>query len=97
MTQDVPSRTDLRLAQDALEWEHFAMRTRPWRAELFARFACEVAEVSPNVERVLELGSGSGFLAKHLLQSLSDVELVLLDFSSAMHELARETLNKPRQ
>ena len=64
------------------------MQKRPWRAEFFARFASEVAEVSPKVERVLELGSGPGFLAKHLLQSLSYVELVLLDFSSAMHELA---------
>ena len=92
MPQDIPSPIDLRLAQDALEWEQSAMQKRPWRAEFFARFASEVAEVSPKVQRVLELGSGPGFLAKHLLQSLSHVEIVLLDFSSAMHELARVRL-----
>ena len=92
MPQDVPSPIDLRLAQYALEWEQSAMQKRPWRAEFFARFASEVAEISPKVGRILELGSGPGFLAQHLLQSMSHIELVLLDFSSAMHELASARL-----
>ena len=42
--------------------------------------------------KVLELGSGPGFLALHLLEKLEHLELVLLDFSAAMHELARKRL-----
>ena len=70
------------------------MQKRPWRAEFFASFASECAEVSPQIRRILELGSGPGFLAQHLLQSLSHIDLVLLDFSSAMHELARARLGE---
>lgn len=92
--QDVPSPIDLRLAQDAFEWEQSAMQKRPWRTEFFDHFASEVAEISPQARRVLELGSGPGFLAEHLLQSLSHIDLVLLDFSSAMHELAKARLGE---
>lgn len=91
---DIPSPIDLRLAQDALEWEQSAMQKRPWRAEFFACFANEIAEASPKVERVLELGSGPGFLAQHLLQSLNNIDLVLLDFSCAMHDLAKVRLGE---
>lgn len=89
---DVPSPIDLRLMPDAREWERLAMRKRPWRAEFFARFASEIAAMSPEVRRVLELGSGPGFLAKHLLEALSSISCVLLDYSPAMHQLARERL-----
>ena len=42
----------------------------------------------------MELGSGPGFLAQHLLQALPELALdyVALDFSAAMHALARERL-----
>jgi ubiquinone/menaquinone biosynthesis C-methylase UbiE len=42
--------------------------------------------------RVLELGSGPGFLASHLLSTLPHMRMVLFDFSVAMHELARQRL-----
>ena len=38
---------------------------------------------------ILELGSGPGFLARHLLSALPVSKYVALDFSLAMHELAR--------
>jgi ubiquinone/menaquinone biosynthesis C-methylase UbiE len=41
---------------------------------------------------VLELGSGPGFLARHLLEILLSVHYVALDFSPAMHTLAQEYL-----
>jgi len=37
---------------------------------------------------VLELGSGPGFLAGHLLGAVPGLALTLLDFSAAMHALA---------
>jgi methylase of polypeptide subunit release factors len=92
MHQDVPSPIDLRLMSDASEWERTATEKRPWRAEFFEKFADELKELQPPIRRVLELGSGPGFLASHLLGALPDLHMVLLDFSSALHELARRRL-----
>jgi len=92
MLEDIPSPIDLRLMPDALEWEQSAVEKRPYRGEFFAAFADELAAASPRVNRILELGSGPGFLAQHILSSLPDVSCVLLDFSPAMHELAKARL-----
>lgn len=70
------------------------MSKRPWRAEFFAQFASEIAASPYKVQRVLELGSGPGFLAEHLLRSLDLVEYVLLDFSASMHDLAKARLGE---
>lgn len=91
---DVPSPIDLRLMSDAREWELSAMSKRPWRMEFISRFANEIAVTTPMVSRVLELGSGPGFLAKHILETLNTISYVLLDFSPAMHELANARLGK---
>jgi SAM-dependent methyltransferase len=88
MQTDVPSPIDLRLMSDAVEWEQAAMVKRPWRTKFFARFASEIASISPPVSRILELGSGPGFLAEYLLKTLGGISYVLLDFSAVMHQLA---------
>lgn len=88
---DVPSPIDLRSPVDAAEWERTAMAKRPWRADMFARIAEQLAGRT----RVLELGSGPGFLAAHLLGRL-ELDYVALDFSAAMHELARARLGSAR-
>src|ERR1700723_757955 len=92
MHQDVPSPIDLRSMSDASEWERTATEKRPWRAEFFEKFADELKTLRPSVQRVLDLGSGPGFLATYLLSVLPDLHMVLLDFSGAMHELARRRL-----
>jgi SAM-dependent methyltransferase len=92
VTEDVPSPIDLASMPDALEWERTAMQKRPWRTEVFAKFAEELGRQGPSISRVLELGSGPGFLAHHLLNALPQVQLVLLDSSAAMHVLARQRL-----
>src|ERR1700722_16786747 len=92
ISSDVPSPIDLRLMSDASEWEATAMEKRPWRAECFAKFADELVHVQPSAARVLELGSGPGFLAYELLSGSSDLHMTLLDFSEAMHMLARQRL-----
>jgi len=68
------------------------MSKRPWRAEFFAQFAVQIASAPRSIHRVLEIGSGPGFLAKHLLEALSGISFVLLDFSTAMHQLAMSRL-----
>jgi SAM-dependent methyltransferase len=90
MTADVPSPIDLRDPKDAAEWASTAMTKRPWRTEFFARFAEELSRLPRR--HVLELGSGPGFLAEAILGSVSDVRYTLLDFSSAMHDLAAKRL-----
>lgn len=94
MTDDVPSPIDLLRMQDAREWERTAMEKRPWRTEFFKRISGEIAATVPPVKRILELGSGPGFLAQHLLQTVDNIFYVMLDFSAAMHELARARLGE---
>lgn len=88
---DVPSPIDLQSAKDAIAWEQAAMTVRPWRVEFFECFAAEIA-ANTGTSRVLELGSGPGFLAAHLLNALPALQMVLLDFSAPMHQLARTRL-----
>jgi ubiquinone/menaquinone biosynthesis C-methylase UbiE len=76
----------------ASEWEATAMEKRPWRTEFFATFASELANMEPKAARVLELGSGPGFLANEVLSEIFGLRMTLLDFSEAMHALARQRL-----
>ena len=77
---------------DAQEWEAAAMAKRPWRSEFFDGFAAAIQSASSPVTRVLELGSGPGFLAERLLTALPSVSYFALDFSPAMHQLAARRL-----
>lgn len=92
MINDVPITLDFRRADKAREWTESAMSVRPWRADFFAAFAEIVARGCAGKHcRVLELGSGPGFLAKQLLDA-ADLSYVAVDFSAAMHELAKQRL-----
>jgi SAM-dependent methyltransferase len=89
MPLDVPSPIDLRLMEDARPWAETALARRPVRPEIFDAFA---REIGAGPRRVLELGSGPGFLAEHLLRANPELDYVALDFSGAMHQLAAERL-----
>jgi SAM-dependent methyltransferase len=91
MTIDFPSPIDLRLMADARPWAETALARRPARPEFFDAFARLVGR---DGVRVLELGSGPGFLAEHLLRALPGLDYVALDFSPAMHQLAAERLGE---
>lgn len=90
---DVPSPIDFRQMENAIAWERQAM-DRPFRREFFDAFAHELRKLGKATPRVLELGSGPGFLALHLLHQLPHTDLNLLDFSPAMHNLARRRLGE---
>lgn len=92
MTADVPSPIDLRRPDHAREWTEHAMAVRPWRADFFDAFVDEIGPGAGRPRRVLELGSGPGFLASRILQAWPDLDYVAVDFSAAMHELSRERL-----
>lgn len=92
MPTDIPSPIDLRTLRDALAWEASALQKRPWRAEFFARFQQAIADRPTGARRILELGSGPGFLAERLLPAFPEAAYVALDFSPAMHQLAARRL-----
>lgn len=90
---DIPSPIDLRRMDDARQWAESALSKRPHRVEFFAAFAAAIGQASAGRAcRVLELGSGPGFLAEHLLREHAALDYVALDFSPAMHELAAQRL-----
>ena len=89
---DVPSPIDLQGDTDALAWAESANTLRPWRLAFFEAIAN--AMDSTRAVRVLELGSGPGFLAEHILNAHPLAEMVLLDFSKPMHRLAMARLQR---
>lgn len=91
--QDVPSPIDFKDPVDVQEWERTA-QARPGRSEIFQAFAIELMGIATSQLDVLELGSGPGFLAAHLLQEIQHLRMSLLDFSVVMHNLARKRLRK---
>ena len=93
MQDDVPITVDFRQPEHAQEWAASAMSLRPWRAEFFATFAELIARAGASrTSRVLELGSGPGFLAEQVLGAHDSLSYVALDFSPTMHTLARQRL-----
>lgn len=82
---DVPYGEDFHDAAAAVAWADAANRKRPWRTTIFERFVSLVnASLKADV-RVLELGSGPGFLAEQILEHCPRVgQYTLLDFSESM-------------
>jgi SAM-dependent methyltransferase len=95
--EDVVSPIDLRSMVDAREWAATAMEKRPWREQFFQCFVSQLRGMRLDQLSVLELGSGPGFLAQRVLESIPGVQYTMLDFSPAMHEMARERLGSLAQ
>jgi SAM-dependent methyltransferase len=92
LSSDVPSPIDFHDLAQARAWEANAVKRRPWRPQFFAAFA-QALQARFNLPiTVLELGSRPGHLAEHLLTHCSIDRYVALDFSRAMHQIARERL-----
>ena len=99
-TQDVPSPIDLRNPQDALAWANEVNIKRPGRYEFFDYYVELINQLdryknsSEECIQVLEIGSGPGFLAKHLLSQCHNIVYTAADFSEAMHELSKSKLHE---
>jgi SAM-dependent methyltransferase len=91
---DVTSPIDLRTMSDARAWAAAALKKRPAREDFFRCFVDELHRLGWAQPSVLELGSGPGFLARHVLEAIPAANFTMLDFSPAMHELAREHLGQ---
>jgi SAM-dependent methyltransferase len=92
---DVPYGENFHDEGEAIAWADAAIRKRPWRSAIFELFATTVLESEIGRPRVLELGSGPGFLAEHVLDRCSSVaQYTLLDFSEAMLAQSRHRLSR---
>ena len=92
--EDVPYGNDWDSAEEVAAWAEAADRMRPWRAQIRDHIAGHVAMLPPGA-RVLELGSGPGFLAHRVLQRCPHLgRYTLLDFSGPMLAFSRERLGK---
>jgi SAM-dependent methyltransferase len=89
---DVPSPIDLRTMSAARDWAATAMEKRPCREEIFNIIIQTIRTQSIDDPSVLDLGSGPGFFARRLLEAIPSARYAGLDFSPAMHALARERL-----
>lgn len=91
--EDIPYGENFHDEAEAAAWAEAAARKRPWRPMIFDRFVTAVAESRVSAPRVLELGSGPGFLAEHILDRCPSLaRYTLLDFSEAMLAQSRRRL-----
>jgi SAM-dependent methyltransferase len=89
---DVPYGDDWDSAAVVTGWAKVADQKRPWRSQIRDHIAGIVATL-PQRARLLELGSGPGFLAHRVLDRCPSIKsYTLLDFSENMLELSRERL-----
>ena len=90
--EDVPSPIDFHDPVEARKWEQETIVNRPWRPAFFAAFASALNARFSRPFLILELGSGPGHLAEAILGSCRVAHYSALDFSEAMHGLARARL-----
>lgn len=72
------------------EWASVANSRRPFRAQFFDAFVSELAVLRKL--KVLDVGSGPGFLAERILTGCDVASYHLFDFSPHMLELSRARL-----
>jgi len=89
MDKDIPSPINLKSLADAMTWASEAMAKRPYRKTFFEVMSNELAR-RDNSPIVVELGSGPGYLADHILSNVEFSRYLALDFSEAMHDIARQ-------
>lgn len=87
--EDVPYTEDLQSPDGAKAWADNAERRRPARAQIRHEIGERLETLSPE-SRVLELGSGPGLLAEHVLGRCPQLaSYTLFDFSEPMLEMSR--------
>ncbi len=88
----IPSPINFHDPKAARRWAGEANRKRPARKEFFKRLSSELSIGFDRPVTILDIGSGHGFLAEHLLLCCDVQSYTMLDFSEAMHDLARRRL-----
>ncbi len=89
---DIPSPIDLKDPLHATQWAKEANLKRPYRIEFFEHYISQILNHPKPDVRILELGSGPGFFAHELLSRRANIHYTAVDFSAAMHDLAKQRL-----
>jgi SAM-dependent methyltransferase len=90
---DLPYGENFHDVAEAKAWANAAGQKRPFRPMIFDHFVAAVAASKVAAPRVLELGSGPGFLAEHVLERCPSIaSYTLLDFSEPMLALSQQRL-----
>lgn len=93
--EDVPYGENFHDVTVAAAWAETAMQKRPWRPTIFEKFADMVLGGGVAAPRVLELGSGPGLLAEHVLRRCPHIaQYTLFDFSETMLAQSRTRLGE---
>jgi SAM-dependent methyltransferase len=92
--RDVASPIDLRDPVQARAWVEDTVARRPWRPEFFRAFCVALRAHFSAPVRIVELGSGPGHLAAEIIRNCAVQSYFAVDFSDAMHELARGHLGE---
>lgn len=74
-------------AKAALFYDEHARR---FMGSIYRRLAAKAAKLSPNIKRVLDIGTGSGLLAIELARVRPDWQITASDISKEMIKLARQ-------
>lgn len=90
--QDVPISVDHRDPATARAWLDDTRLRKPFRKHFRAAFCAALS--SQRQLRILELGSGPGELAREILLHCDVAAYTALDWSQAMHDIAREHLGE---
>lgn len=89
----IPSPIDFADLEQARAWTADTIARRPWRPRFFAAFCAALTAHFDGPIRIAELGSGPGHLAGAILRGCAVRSYCAVDFSPAMHSLAREHLD----
>jgi SAM-dependent methyltransferase len=91
---EIPSPIDFDDSAQARAWVDATVAQRPSRPRFFAAFAAALNAHFNRPIRVAEVGSGPGHLAKAIIHGCNVSSYTAIDFSAAMHDLAREHLGE---
>ncbi len=91
-TYSIPSSIDFQDLEQARRWAEDANRKRPWRSEFWLEFASRILVEVGEGARIVEVGSGPGFLADEIIRTCRPESYTLIDISEAMHFISRERL-----
>lgn len=91
---EIPSPVDFHDPAQARVWVEQTVAERPWRPQFFNAMAGALNRHFRNDFSVAELGSGPGHLARALISRCPVRQYVAIDFSEAMHALARDHLGQ---
>lgn len=90
--ESVDSANARRWQEGAAHWAETADARYPARDVFWDLFTGALTETFDRPVRILELGSGPGFLAERILAAAAVSTYTLVDISPAMHDLARARL-----